>query len=212
MNLAELRTEFMRAGLNEADVASDPVVQCQKWLEEAVAAEFIQPNAMTLATANRQTGQPSARIVLLKDLSEEGFIFYTNAHSHKGEDMRSNAKVSLLFYWDELERQIRVEGEVSIIDAARADRYFASRPRESNLGAWASQQSQVIAGRHILEQRCQELAHQFNKQTVPRPPHWQGYCVHPHKIEFWQGRANRLHDRLCFVRQNDDWQLIRLAP
>jgi len=212
MNLAELRIEFMRAGLSEAEVSPNPISQCQKWLADAIAAKFIQANAMTLATVDHETLQPSARIVLLKDLNEQGFFFYTNSLSQKGREIHQSPKVSLLFYWDQLERQIRIEGSAHIIDNALADQYFASRPRESNIGAWASAQSEIIENRQALESHYQELVKKFAGQPVPRPPHWRGYCVQPHKIEFWQGRPNRLHDRLCYSKHNDRWQINRLAP
>jgi len=212
MRFSDIRTEYTLSSLNESDVDSNPIVQCQKWLEEVVIAKFPHPNAMMLTTADPNTLQPSARIVLLKDLDEQGFYFYTNSLSHKGKEIAANPKVSLSFYWDVLERQIHVQGEAHIVPAELSDAYFAKRPRDAQISTWASQQSEIVPDRAYLDKLHQQWQVKFANQPVPRPPHWHGYCVVPNKIEFWQGRAGRLHDRLCYQRNQDRWQIVRLAP
>lgn len=210
-SIADLRLTYTRAQLTEADVDPDPMRQFQLWFEQALAADILEPNAMTLATATKD-GIPSARIVLLKGVSDRGFVFFTNYESHKGQELAENPQAALVFLWQALERQVRIEGTVEKVSDAETVAYFHSRPRESQLGAWVSNQSQVIASREVLEQRLAELNQQYQNQEIPRPPHWGGYCVIPHMIEFWQGRPSRLHDRLRYRLDNHHWILERLAP
>jgi pyridoxamine 5'-phosphate oxidase len=210
-SIADLRLNYTLQSLNEADVDPDPIKQFQSWFEQAIAAELPEPNAMTLATATK-TGRPSARIVLLKGLDERGFVFYTNFESRKGSDLRDNPQAALVFLWQGLERQVRVEGAVEVVATAEADAYFQSRPLASRLGAWTSDQSRSIPNREVLEQRFEALKAQYSDENVPRPPHWGGFRVIPQAIEFWQGRSSRLHDRLLYQRQATDWTIVRLAP
>ncbi len=210
-SIADLRQNYTLQALNEADVDPDPIRQFQRWLDQAIAAELPEPNAMTLATATRD-GIPSARIVLLKGLDARGFAFYTNYESRKGQELADNPQAALVFLWTVLERQVRIEGQVEKVTAAETDAYFQSRPLASRLGAWASEQSRVIRDREVLEQRFAELKATYADETVPRPPHWGGYRVIPHQIEFWQGRTSRLHDRLRYRLEQGNWLLERLAP
>ncbi len=210
-SIADLRQNYTLQALNEADVDPDPIRQFQRWLDQAIAAELPEPNAMTLATATRD-GIPSARIVLLKGLDARGFAFYTNYESRKGQELADNPQAALVFLWTVLERQVRIEGQVEKVAAAETDAYFQSRPLASRLGAWASEQSRVICDREVLEQRFAELKATYADETVPRPPHWGGYRVIPHQIEFWQGRTSRLHDRLRYRLEQGNWFLERLAP
>ncbi|MBD2073219.1 pyridoxamine 5'-phosphate oxidase [Phormidium sp. FACHB-592] len=210
-SIADLRQNYTLQALNEADVDPDPIQQFQRWLDQAIAAELPEPNAMTLATATRD-GIPSARIVLLKGLDARGFAFYTNYESRKGRELADNPQAALVFLWTVLERQVRIEGQVEKVTAAETDAYFQSRPLASRLGAWASEQSRVIRDREVLEKRFAELKATYADETVPRPPHWGGYRVIPHQIEFWQGRTSRLHDRLRYRLEEGNWHLERLAP
>jgi pyridoxamine 5'-phosphate oxidase len=212
MSIADLRREYSQHGLSETEVAADPFAQFRVWFDHALSAQVPEPNAMTLATATPD-GKPSARVVLLKGFDQRGFVFYTNYHSRKGGELEANAWATLVFFWPELERQIRIEGRVERVSSQESDDYFASRPAGSRLGAWTSPQSRVIAGRDVLEQRLSALTAQYEDQAIPRPPHWGGYRVVPTAIEFWQGRPSRLHDRLRY-RWSDDqrWILERLAP
>jgi pyridoxamine 5'-phosphate oxidase len=208
--LADLRKEYSLAGLTEADAGGDPFALFHRWLDQAVAAEISDPNAMILATATPD-GVPSARAVLLKALDPQGFTFFTNYDSRKGREMEANPKVALCFLWHQLERQVRVEGTVEIVSAAESDEYFVKRPLGSRLGAWASPQSAVIAGREVLEAAHAELTAKY-PDGPPRPPNWGGYRVLPTVIEFWQGRPSRLHDRIRFTRAEAGWRRERLAP
>jgi pyridoxamine 5'-phosphate oxidase len=213
-NLADLRREYARAELDRTHVADDPLEQFQDWFDETLDAEVEEPNAMTLATAAAD-GTPSARIVLLKGLDERGFHFYTNYDSRKGTDLSQNPHAALVFLWKPLERQVRVEGPVERMPDAASTEYFHSRPRGARLGAWASPQSRVVENRAVLEQNLKEVQAEYGDQDeIPRPLHWGGYVVRPLQIEFWQGRPNRLHDRLRYRRDDpdEDWTLERLAP
>ncbi len=210
MNIAQLRSEYTRAALDEANVLPDPYAQFSRWLAEAMQAKLPEPTAMTLATADEQ-GRPSARIVLLKGVDAEGFSFYTNYDSRKGRDLAANPHASLLFYWAELERQVRVEGEIERVPDAESDAYYHSRPLGSRIGAWASPQSRVMTGREWLELRVQQMTLQHG-DNPPRPPHWGGYRLAPGVLEFWQGRPSRLHDRIRYRRDGGDWIRERLAP
>ena len=198
--------------LMEEDVDPDPVAQFAKWWDEAIQSGIDEINAMTLATATA-SGEPSARIVLLKDFNKEGFIFFSNYESHKGRELLANPKACLVFFWKELERQVRITGSVDKILAAESDRYFASRPRGSQVGAWASPQSRAIPNRAFIEQQMELSDKQFIEEDIPRPQHWGGYIVKPAVIEFWQGRPNRLHDRIQYsLTDKEGWGIVRLAP
>lgn len=211
-SIADLRKEYTLQALNETDATPDPFQQFQAWFEQAIAAQLPEPNAMILATAT-PNGVPSARVVLLKGLDDRGFVFYTNYQSQKGQQLADNPYAALVFLWTELERQVRIEGITEKVSAEASDAYFYSRPLGSRLGAWASDQSQVIESREVLEQRLAKLEREYQGQEVPRPPHWGGYRVLPNRIEFWQGRQNRLHDRLCYQRQPaGNWEIQRLSP
>ena len=213
MNLAiaDLRKDYTLEELSESEVDSSPFVQFQHWFDQAVEAQLPEPNAMTIATATKD-GIPSARIVLLKGFDDRGFVFYTNYNSHKAQELIDNPHAALVFLWTELERQIRIVGSVEKISAEESDTYFYSRPIASRLGAWASEQSQVISNRDVLEQRLEDLKAQYENQDIPRPSHWGGFRVKPVGIEFWQGRSSRLHDRLRYQLQNGEWMLDRLSP
>jgi pyridoxamine 5'-phosphate oxidase len=209
-SIADLRKDYTLRGLSEADVASDPFVQFERWFAETREAGVVEPNAMTLATVSAE-GQPSARVVLLKGFDRRGFVFYTNFASRKGQELTAHPLAALLFYWPELERQIRVEGVVERVADVEADSYFTSRPLGSRLGAWASPQSQVIADRAALDARLADVTARFGDE-VPRPPHWGGLRVVPQRFEFWQGRPSRLHDRIVYVASEENWAINRLAP
>jgi pyridoxamine 5'-phosphate oxidase len=216
VKIADLRIDYMRETLDERDVAPDPFRQFEHWFDEAVKAQVPEPNAMTLATAGAD-GRPSARIVLLKGFDERGFVFFTNYASRKGRELAARPRAALLFFWAELERQIRIEGPVDRTDEADSTTYFASRPRPARLGAWASPQSEPIAGRAALETRFAAVEAQYQRagDDIPRPPHWGGYCLAPDELEFWQGRPSRLHDRIRYRRSATHpalWAIERLAP
>ncbi len=208
--IADIRKDYRLQELTEADVATDAIEQFTRWWQEAVSSQLDEVNAMTLATATK-SGLPHARIVLLKDYNEKGFVFYTNYSSHKGHEMHENPHAALLFFWPALERQVRIEGVIEKVTAAESDEYFQSRPVGSRIGAWASPQSTVIADREILEENVQKYSAEFTA-GIPRPPHWGGYRLVPNSIEFWQGRSSRLHDRILFTKTEGGWQINRLAP
>ena len=217
MNIANLRREYMRAGLSEASADADPLRQFARWLEDAVRAGVPLPNAMTLATVN-DAGAPSARVVLLKGIEGGGFAFYTNYLSRKGRELARRPEACLVFLWSELERQVRVEGAVEKVTSGESDAYFATRPVGARHSAWASAQSEKVASREVLEAAMAEARERYGEHP-PRPPHWGGYCVMPREIEFWQGRADRLHDRLLYRRISERdrrsgsaWTIERLAP
>ena len=210
--LADLRKEYTQQSLDRADVLPDPVAQFERWFAAAQDAQIHEPNAMSLATVSAD-GRPAARIVLLKGIEDGCFLLYTNYESRKGQDMQRHPYVALTFFWPELERQVRIEGAVTKTSEEQSTAYFQSRPRGSQLGAWVSPQSQVITDRSVLDQRQQELNEHFDDQKIPRPGFWGGYAVCPHRIEFWQGRPSRLHDRLLYRSEDDDtWIIERLAP
>ncbi|MBY0460614.1 MAG: pyridoxamine 5'-phosphate oxidase [Gemmataceae bacterium] len=211
LRLADLRKEYSAGGLTEEDAGTDPFALFHRWFADALGADLIDPNAMILATVGPD-GQPSARVVLLKALDDRGFTFFTNYDSRKGREVEANPRVSLVFLWHPLERQVRVEGTIEKVSAAESDEYYAKRPLGSRLGAWASPQSAVIAGREVLEKAHADLMARFPDGEPPRPPNWGGYRVLPQAIEFWQGRRSRLHDRILFTRDGDGWKLARLAP
>jgi pyridoxamine 5'-phosphate oxidase len=211
LDLAHLRTEYKRASLDESGVAPDPFAQFGRWFRQAQEARVPEPNAMTLCTVDAH-GRPSARIVLLKEVDARGFVFYTNHDSRKGRDLTAHPGAALLFFWAELERQVRIEGDVEVVDAAVADAYFRTRPRASRIGAWASPQSRTLPDRAALEARFAEAERRFAAGDVPRPPRWGGYRVVPYAFEFWQGRASRLHDRVAYSPADSGWRTRRLAP
>ena len=206
-----MRAEYAAAGLDEAVVGDDPFALFTRWMADAVAAQIAEPNAMALATSTLD-GRPSVRIVLLKGMDEAGMIFYTNYDSRKGEELVANPHASAVMLWHPLQRQVRIEGAVGRIDPAESDDYFAHRPRGAQLSAVSSPQSQVVAGRSELETRFDSVEGHFADRSVERPDHWGGYRIEIHTIEFWQGRPNRLHDRLLFSRTPRGWDVERLAP
>ncbi len=235
MSIADLRREYNLTGLRRKDLDADPIVQFKRWFDQATGArasgrvrkvlirlyksllmvagaEPMDVNAMTLATTDKQ-GRPSARVVLLKGVDERGLIFYTNYDSRKGQELAENPQAALVFYWSDLEREVCISGQVNKLPAADSDAYFNTRPRGSRIAAWASAQSAAVADRAALEKKYQQFDEQFPGQQVPRPPHWGGYVMVPTRIEFWQGRPNRLHDRFCYSKQPDGaWRVERLSP
>ncbi|MBS1560664.1 MAG: pyridoxamine 5'-phosphate oxidase [Bacteroidetes bacterium] len=212
IDIAALRKEYSREELTESSVSSSPFEQFSRWFDEAMAAELPEPTAMTLATVS-ESGQPSARVVLLKGITDRGFIFYSNYASHKGQDLDATPLAALLFFWPELERQIRIEGWVEQLTSEESNAYFSTRPLASQIGAWASEQSSVVPSKAFLEQRYAEMQQRFADGTVPLPPTWGGYRVIPATFEFWQGRPSRMHDRIRYRRNEEDgWEIERLSP
>jgi pyridoxamine 5'-phosphate oxidase len=211
LNLADLRREYALAALHEGTIHADPIRQFEAWFADAVAAQLPEPNAMTLATASRD-GVPSGRIVLLKGIDAGGFVFYTDYRSRKAAELTENPLAALVFLWKEIERQVRVSGAVSRVTAAESEAYYRSRPLGSRLGAWASHQSAVIASREELEERLRTVSARFGDGDVPLPPYWGGFRVVPDEFEFWQGRPDRLHDRLRYERTPEGWVVSRLSP
>jgi pyridoxamine 5'-phosphate oxidase len=212
MSLADMRKDYSMAGLLEKDLAKNPFRQFEKWFQEAEAAKVLEPNAMTLATCGRD-GRPAARVVLLKACDGRGFVFYTNYESRKGRELDANPHATLLFAWLPMERQITVEGTVTRVTREESEAYFHSRPRQSQLGAWASPQSTAVAGRAVLEESYRVVEKKYEGREVPLPPNWGGFRLVPEIVEFWQGRRSRLHDRLRYRREaGGDWVIERLAP
>jgi pyridoxamine 5'-phosphate oxidase len=211
VSVADLRREYALARLDEKDVSRDPIAQFARWFAEAQAAEAEEPNAMVLATA-ASDGTPSARVVLLKGFDERGFVFFTDYRSRKGAELEANPRAALVLRWSELERQVRITGDATRTSAEESEAYYRSRPLGSRLGAWVSHQSQAIPSRDVLEGGLREIERRFAGGDVPLPPYWGGYRVRPGVIEFWQGRENRLHDRLRYEREGDRWKIERLAP
>lgn len=210
--IAAIRRDYRLESLQEADAAGDPIEQFGRWWKEAENSKIDEINAMTLATATA-AGVPTARIVLLKGFDKNGFVFFTNYNSQKGQDIAENPLASLVFFWKELERQVRIDGTIEKISAEESEEYFQSRPAGSRIGAWASPQSTVITDRKVIEDNVQKLEEKFKNGPIPRPAHWGGYIVKPTAIEFWQGRSNRLHDRLKYSLVADAiWKIERLAP
>ena len=210
-NIADIRKDYSLQSLSEQDVDQDAIKQFEKWWNQALDSKIEEVNAMTLATVN-ESGSPSARIVLLKGFDHNGFVFFTNYQSDKANDIEINPNVSLVFFWKELERQVRIQGRAEKTNTQQSDEYFNSRPDISKIGAWASPQSRVIASREVLENSFHDFEQKFKDQTIPRPSHWGGYLVKPEMIEFWQGRSGRLHDRIKYKLDNSSWTYQRLAP
>lgn len=211
-NIMDLRKEYLLTELNEKLVDKNPIIQFSKWFHETISAELNEPNSMALGTCSSD-GKPSVRIVLLKDFTQEGFVFYTNYNSRKGKDLSENPFGALTFFWPELQRQVRIEGSCEKLPPEISDEYFSTRPRGSQLGALASHQSSIVTGRKEIEENYYELEKFYEDKEIKRPEHWGGYLVRPEKIEFWQGRANRLHDRVQYVLNGSgNWEINRLAP
>ena len=210
-DIRDLRNEYTLSGLDITDVLPDPIAQFRQWFDAALQAQIPEPNAMHVSTVSAG-GRPDGRIVLLKEISDAGFVFYTNYESRKGKELIGQPFAAITFFYPELERQIRIEGMVEKVSPDVSDGYFASRPRSSQIGAWVSHQSTVIKGREVLEERQRELETAFAGQAVPRPPYWGGFCVVPDAIEFWQGRPSRLHDRIRYRKEDGAWVIERLSP
>lgn len=210
-DIEQIRRDFAKEELNESTIAENPIRQFSIWFEQALSSDLLDPNAMTLSTVNKE-GIPSSRIVLLKGVDEQGFRFYTNYKSRKGIELAENPHAALCFYWSALERQVRIEGKVQKLNRDQSEIYFHKRPRLSQLGAWASQQSSKVASRQELESRFEKVKERFEGKEVPLPDFWGGYRLIPDRIEFWQGRRGRLHDRICYKRKKSDWEVFRLSP
>ena len=212
MSIGSIRREYMRESLSEDDVAGDPFRQFDRWWEEALRSDIDEVNAMVLSTVS-SGGRPSSRVVLLKGYDDRGFVFFTNYESRKGNEIGANPDVSLLFFWKELERQVRIEGSCSKVSEEESDAYFATRPEGSKVGAWASPQSRKVESRNLIEENLRAVSERFHGMALPRPPHWGGYRVSPRAFEFWQGRESRLHDRIHFeIGIDGSWTVSRLAP
>jgi pyridoxamine 5'-phosphate oxidase len=212
LSLEGVREDYRLAELDEQNCRTNPIEQFDRWFLEAQATDLKEPNAMVLATVG-EDGKPSNRVVLLKEVSDAGFVFYTNYASRKGRELEANPFCALAFFWAELERQVRIEGKAERVSQEKSEEYFRTRPRGSRLGALASHQSERLSGRHILERRLSELQTRYaGTDDIPKPEEWGGYCVLPYKIEFWQGRTNRLHDRLLYTRDGGGWKIARLSP
>lgn len=211
LDIANLRKDYIKNGLLESDVDPNPISQFEKWFQQAVDSGVSEPNAMTHASVSPD-GQPSARILLLKGVVDNGFVFYTNYESRKGKDLDHNPKSALLFFWGELERQVRIEGSVQKIDSEQSRAYFDSRPAGSRIGAWSSRQSEVVQSREFLEMTFEENTAKYSDGVIPMPAYWGGYILHPHTIEFWQGRGSRMHDRIRYRLMNESWVIDRLSP
>lgn len=209
--ISNLRHDFTLQHLDESLVEQDPFLQFEKWLKEATQAQLPEPNAMILSTADKE-GRPSGRVLLLRDFSSEGFIFYTNYESRKGKEIAENPFGAMTFFWQQLERQVRIEGKLQKLKEDLSDTYFSGRPRESQIGAWTSPQSKKLKNRNELDELNKKFHEKFKDKEVARPKHWGGYTLVPEKIEFWQGRAGRLHDRLVYQKVENSWQMYRLAP
>jgi len=210
-DLSQIRKEYSQRSLSREAVLDDPLKQLQQWLDEALRSEAMEPTAMSLATVNKQ-GRPSARTVLLKEFTEAGVVFYTNYNSRKAQQLTIRPFAALVLFWPELERQVRLEGRVKKVAPEQSDRYFLSRPHSSQLGAWVSNQSEVIPGRHYLEKKMEKISERFKHHSMYRPPHWGGYQLDPDRVEFWQGRRSRLHDRIEYLKEAKSWMIRRLAP
>ncbi len=211
-NLHDFRKDYKRDTLSRDDMSDNPIVQFELWMKDAITSEAVaEPNAMTLVTSTPD-GKPSARVVLLKSFNEEGFVFYTNYESRKAIELTDNPYASIVFDWHVMERQVRIEGVAKRVSEEESDKYFYSRPKGSQLGAWVSPQSTFIDGRKELEARQTKIESEFKEKPITRPPHWGGFVVEPHTIEFWQGRQSRLHDRMIYIKTGDEWMLRRLAP
>ncbi|WP_026994395.1 pyridoxamine 5'-phosphate oxidase [Flectobacillus major] len=212
VDLAALRENYTKGSLDVSDVLPSPIQEFQKWFEQAVDSQILEPNAMHVSTVSNE-GKPSSRIVLLKSLDSTGFTFYTNYLSRKGTELAENPHACITFFWGELERQVRIEGLIEKVSEQDSDEYFSVRPRGSQIGAWVSNQSMVIDNREVLEEREKSIVAKFEGKDVPRPPHWGGYRLVPHYIEFWQGRPSRLHDRIAYtLTENNQWKIERLSP
>jgi pyridoxamine 5'-phosphate oxidase len=210
-NLADLRQHYTKGGLEEHQIPDSPFILFNEWFLQAGELGVLEPNAMVISTVSADN-KPSSRVVLLKGIEDGGFIFYTNYESRKGKELEHNPYISVLFFWPEAERQIRIEGKVSKISTETSKAYFVSRPRESQLGAWASAQSSIIQGRHSIEESYQQCLAQYEGNEIPLPDFWGGYIIHPSSFEFWQGRPSRLHDRMKYNKQQDSWHIVRLSP
>jgi pyridoxamine 5'-phosphate oxidase len=209
--VAKLRNNYLLNELSENIVSKNPYIQFSEWFKDALEAKLIEANAMVLSTIKED--RPSARVVLLKGFDENGFVFFTNYNSHKGQELAENNAACLTFFWDKLERQVRIEGFMEKVSEQDSNDYYWSRPRESQIGAWVSSQSEVISGRDILDDKLASYQNEFeNLEVIPRPPHWGGYVLKVQSIEFWQGRPNRLHDRILFTQEGDNWKIERLSP
>ncbi len=211
MDIAAMRREYTQAGLHRHDLKDDPFMQFDAWFKEAIDADLLEPNAFDLATVGNDM-QPRNRVVLLKYFDTDGFVFFTNYDSIKGRQIEQNPKAAMLFPWLSLERQVKIEGSVGRLSKKDSLKYFLSRPKGSQLGAWVSKQSSVISTRKLLEQKMDEVKRRFDQGKVPIPDFWGGYKIYPHRFEFWQGRQNRLHDRFCYCKEENEWNIERLSP